>query len=211
MVITSAWSSGNSSILAASRTAMAMARMGKAPKFFLKTHRWGVPWVGVTFACIWIPLAYCTVSDSSTKVFGWLSAIVSSCALWGWGTICINALCLHYGLKAQGIDKSELPWAPPGQPYMGWIGLGMCIFVLLTNGFSIFVKHEFSAQEMVSAYASPVINILVFFGWKLYKRTKWVKSVDVPIRPWITQARNNPEPKPEPRPIWYRMLTFLWT
>lgn len=190
---------------------MTMARMGKAPKIFLKVHRWGVPWVGVTYACLWIPLAYTCVADSSTKVFSWLSSIVSSCALWGWLTICINALCLHYGMKKQNIARSELPWSPWGQPYLGWAGLGLCIFVLLTNGFSIFVKHEFSAQEMVSAYASPVINILIFTGWKLWKRTKWVKSEDVPIRPWIIQAQNNPEPEPKPQPKWLKALTFLWS
>lgn len=43
VVLTSAWSSGNSGLLSASRVLYGLAREGRAPKIFLRTNRMHVP------------------------------------------------------------------------------------------------------------------------------------------------------------------------
>ncbi|KAJ5632625.1 amino acid permease [Penicillium lividum] len=47
IVLTSAWSSGNSTLLSGSRILYGLAREGQAPKFLARTNRWGVPYMGV--------------------------------------------------------------------------------------------------------------------------------------------------------------------
>lgn len=81
VILTSAWSSGNSSLLAGSRILYSLARGGRAPKIFLKTNRWGVPWVSVTLFSLFICLAFMSLSDGANVAFGWLQDLVSAVSL----------------------------------------------------------------------------------------------------------------------------------
>jgi len=45
VVVTSAWSAGNSGMLTSSRALYGLAREGHAPKIFLRVNRFGIPWV----------------------------------------------------------------------------------------------------------------------------------------------------------------------
>ena len=54
VVLTSAWSSGNSGLLIGSRTLYGIAREGHAPKIFLRCNRWGIPYVAVVFIGMFI-------------------------------------------------------------------------------------------------------------------------------------------------------------
>jgi amino acid transporter len=56
IVITSAFSSGNGVLFLASRTLVGLAQDGFAPKFLLKTNRYGSPWIAVLISFILCPL-----------------------------------------------------------------------------------------------------------------------------------------------------------
>lgn len=58
VVLTSAWSSGNSGMLGSSRALYGLAREGHAPKVFLRVNRFGIPYVAVLFICCFISLGY---------------------------------------------------------------------------------------------------------------------------------------------------------
>lgn len=58
VVLTSAWSSGNSGMLGSSRSLYGLAREGHAPKIFLRVNRFGIPYVAVLFICCFIALGY---------------------------------------------------------------------------------------------------------------------------------------------------------
>jgi amino acid transporter len=51
VVLTSAWSASNQSILGGTRTLYGLALKGHAPRFFLWTTRWGVPYMCVLLSC----------------------------------------------------------------------------------------------------------------------------------------------------------------
>lgn len=142
VVLTSAWSAGNSGLFGASRTLYGIAREGRAPKIFLRTNRWGVPYVAVCFMSLFICLGYMTLSDSASIVFSWLQDLVSVSAIINWMIICIVYLRFYYGMKKQGIDRTELPWKGPLQPYAAWTSLIAFGILLFFGGYTVFIHNQ---------------------------------------------------------------------
>lgn len=65
VVLTSAWSSGNSGLLNSSRTLYGLAQEGRAFKIFKRTNRLGIPYVAVGFMSLFICLGYMTLVRNS--------------------------------------------------------------------------------------------------------------------------------------------------
>jgi yeast amino acid transporter len=74
VVLTSAFSAGNSGLLNSSRTLYGLALEGKAPKIFTRVSRFGIPYVAVIFMSLWIALGYMSLSNGASTVFAWLQA-----------------------------------------------------------------------------------------------------------------------------------------
>lgn len=110
VVITSAWSSGNQALLAGTRVLYSLALKGQAPRFFLRTTRWGTPWACVTTYVIFSFLAFMGLSSGATTVFYWFVSLVGCGILISWSCICFNHLRLRMALRVQGIDPRRLPW-----------------------------------------------------------------------------------------------------
>ncbi|WVR09274.1 hypothetical protein IAU60_006339 [Kwoniella sp. DSM 27419] len=130
-LITSAWSAGNADLYISSRCLYNMAHKGLVPKIFLKTHRYGTPWVAVlTMATIPL-LAYMTVSNSASTVFNWFVNLVAVMGLCEWMGICLAYIGFRRGMKAQGFDRSTLPYRHPLALFGAWFAL--IAFAIVTN------------------------------------------------------------------------------
>ncbi|KAJ3984621.1 amino acid permease/ SLC12A domain-containing protein [Lentinula detonsa] len=210
VVLTSAWSSGNSSMLGGSRTLYGLAREGHAPKFLLRTNRYGIPYICVSFISVFIALGYMTLQDSASIVFGWFQDLVSAAALVTWITICLVYLRFYYACKRQGIRRSELPWAAPFQPYAAWMGLLGFGLILLTGGFSVFIHGDWDTETFFSSYFNIPLIFLLYFGYKVIKKSKIVSLDEMPIRHYIDIANENPEPEEIPAKG-LQKLNILWT
>lgn len=209
VILTSAWSSGNASMLAGSRVLYGMAREGHAPRFFLKTNRYGIPWICVALYGAFIALAFLSLSDGANTAFSWLQDLVSVAALCNWIVICGVYLRFYYGMKKQGISRSELPWAAPLQPYLAWISFLAFILLLLTGGYATFIHGEWDIETFISSYLNIPILAVLYFGYKLVKKSKIVSLEEMPIRQFIDIANANPE-TPEPKKVGWHKYNFLW-
>ncbi|KIY48034.1 amino acid permease-like protein [Fistulina hepatica ATCC 64428] len=211
VVLTSAWSSGNSGMLGGSRSLYGIAREGHAPKVFLRVNRFGIPYVAVCFIGVFVSLGYLSCgSDSAAEVFGWLQDLVSAATFVNWIIICLVYLRFYYGLRAQGIDRKELPWAAPFQPYAAWIGLISFSILFLTAGFAVFIHDEWDTEVFFSAYFNMPLIFALYFGYKIVKRTKLVRYEDMPFQHFLQLARDNPEPRETPLKGWNK-LQILWS
>lgn len=213
LVLLSAFSSGNTSLLNGSRALTGLALDGNAPQFFTKTQRWGVPHYSIAFLAAFLPLAYVSVSESATVVFNYFVSVASSSALVEWMAICFTSGRLHRALKVQGIEKSRLPFIPWFQPYLAWYGFVGCFVICLTSGFTLFIGEglpNFTASGFLSAYAMPIINIIVFVSYKVLRKSKFVRAKDLPVEAWLAHWKANPE---EPLPTssgWRRLVAVFW-
>jgi len=169
----------------------------------------GIPWICVAWYGAFIALAYMSLSQGSNLVFSWLQDVVAVTTLCNWIVICGVYLRFFYSMKKQGISRSELPWAAPLQPYITWITFCFFILLLLTNGYTTFLRGHWSDETFVSSYFNIPFLIVLYFGFKWIKKTKIVALENMPIRPFIQTANENPEPPLAPKVGWHR-FNILW-
>ncbi|KAJ3493584.1 hypothetical protein NLG97_g4643 [Lecanicillium saksenae] len=209
VVVTSAWSAGNSAMLVGTRTLYGLALEGHAPKFFTRTNRFGVPWLSVSAVGSLMVLGFMTLSEGASVVFSWFQDLVSAASFVHWINIELVYLRFYYGCKKQGISRDELPWKGPLQPYGAWLALVSFSLLLLTGGFYVFIDGHWSAQSFVSAYFNIPLILVLYFGYKFWCGTKLVPLEEMPIRDFLEVARREPEDLP-PKPRGWRRLNVLW-
>ena len=104
--------------------------------------------------------------------------------------------------------------------YSSYAGLVMCLIILFTGGFRVFTKGNWDANSFVSSYLDIPLVIVFFFGWKLIKKTRWVRLDELPLRAIIEQAKERAhqaemEQQAEDalkgdRHRWLKYISWIW-
>jgi amino acid transporter len=110
VVLTSAFSASNQAMLSGTRILYGLALKNQAPKIFLRTTRYGIPYMCVLLQTAVATLAYMSLSSGALTVFYWLLNLTAAGVLVTWGVIALNHIRLHKALAYQGIAREELPW-----------------------------------------------------------------------------------------------------
>ncbi|TEY59631.1 hypothetical protein BOTCAL_0190g00200 [Botryotinia calthae] len=211
VVLTSAWSSGNSSMLGGTRILFGMAMHGHAPKLFTRVNRAGVPYIAAAMYALFMCLGYMTLSSTASTVFTWLQDLVSIATLVNWISILLVYLRFQAGCKKQGINRhTELPWAAPFQPYTTWVSLALFVILLFTGGYVTFIHSEWDTETFISSYLNIPLFLILFFGYKFYAKSKMISLEEMPIRGFLEIYQQNPEPEEEPKKGLGR-LNILWS
>ena len=111
IVITSAWSASNQSLLAGTRVLYGLALKGQAPKIFLRTTSWGTPYMCVLLFGVFMSLSFMSLSERAINVFWWLVRLTSAGVLVSWSSILLNHIRLRKAMDRQGIAYTRLPWS----------------------------------------------------------------------------------------------------
>ncbi|KAH8809306.1 AAT family amino acid transporter [Xylogone sp. PMI_703] len=180
VVLTSAWSAGNSFFYASSRVLYATALDGKAPRF-LTYEKFGVPYGCVAVTTALSCLVYLNVSNSSSEVFFWISNLSAVSTLIVWASISVTYIRFHQGMKYHGIPRSSLPFRVPFQPFLAYFSLCFCLIVAFFNGFDCFFPGRFSAKSFIPPYIDIPIFLGLFLGYKIVYKTKFVKLQDMDL------------------------------
>ncbi|KAI1264963.1 amino acid permease/ SLC12A domain-containing protein [Xylariaceae sp. FL1019] len=213
VVLTSAWSAGNSVLLWGSRILYGMAQEGRAPRIFTRTNRFGIPHYSVLFYGVFIGLAYLSLSSSASNAFDWLQDLVSISTLVDWIVITTVYLRFYYACRKQSISRDLLPWASPLQPYLTWWALSLQVLLLITGGFSTFIHGQWSTETFISSYINIPIFIALYFGFKVVKRSKILSLDEVPVRHFldIAQREEAAEEVDDGAKRKWAWLTILWS
>lgn len=174
IVLSSAFSAGNSFFYASTRVLYSTALDGKAPRF-LRYEKWGVPYACVAVTTALSCLVYLNVNNSSAEVFFWISNLSSVSTLIVWTSICITYVRFYQGMKHQGIPRNSLPFRAPFQPYLAWFAIIFSSTVAFFNGFDCFFPGKFSAKSFIPPYINIPIFASLFLGYKFVKKTKFVR------------------------------------
>lgn len=110
IVITSAWSSSNQALLAGTRVLYGLALKEQAPRIFLRTTKWGIPYVCVLLYTAFMFLAFMTLSNGALTVFYWFVDLTACGVLISWIAILTNHQRLILAMKKQGLPLTALPW-----------------------------------------------------------------------------------------------------
>ncbi|KAM5541211.1 hypothetical protein V8D89_005140 [Ganoderma adspersum] len=143
-------------------------------------------------------------TGSANTVFNWLANVTSVASLQSWVGMLFTYIrwyqgTVHYERKWKGDDSQEGKEARAqiarikrnrnwGQPYLAWYALALCLLVLFTNGWAVFVHNGWRIADLsgaeplntdvvsqfLSAYVPLPFFLLLTFGYKLIKQTEMI-------------------------------------
>ncbi|CAO3664782.1 hypothetical protein G6F70_006018 [Rhizopus microsporus] len=205
-------SAGNSGVYSSSRTLLALAEDGSAPRIFARVNRWGIPIWSVLATCTVGCLAFLTSLFKSGAVFNWLTALPSVAGLIVWVSISITHIRFRMGLKAQHISTSSLPYAAPFFPISDIFVIVVGCIVIAGQGYQTFLP-PIDPKNCVSAYLSVMFCIVLYFGHKLIKRPSFVKAAEMDFvtgtLKYDPMSIKEGESLDDDIPLWKRILNKL--
>ncbi|KIJ16508.1 hypothetical protein PAXINDRAFT_176227 [Paxillus involutus ATCC 200175] len=172
-------SASNSDLYIGSRTLYSLAVERKAPRIFAKVNRMGVSWPALILNTLVCFLTFLNASSSSCVAFGWFSNLIASFGAITWMCIVYTHIAFMRALKAQGIDRSTLPYKAPLQPFGSWFALWFTGLVLTFNGFSTFLP--FASSSFITSYIAIPIFIVLWAGYKVLFRTSTIRAAEVDL------------------------------
>ncbi|GAW17620.1 hypothetical protein ANO14919_070790 [Xylariales sp. No.14919] len=187
VMITAQFSSVNSAIYVASRSLVALAQQGRAPRFFAKTSKNGIPVRAIVFSNTLGLIALLNVASSPGKVFDYLVSISGAATFIAWAFIGITHLRIRKAWVLQGYSPDDLPYKALFHPYGTWFVVLLNLFLVFISGYSVFIGR-FAAVDFVFDYIVLVIFTLLYLFWKILKRTKFVSLAEVDL---VTGRREN--------------------
>lgn len=210
LVLSSAFSASNLSLVLTSRNLFALASKGQAPKIFLKTNKRGLPYYGVILTGLFLPLSFMSASSGSSTVFSWFQSLTSANLLIGWISISVAHICMQRALKAQGYTRDALPYKMPFADIGAYVSLVVFAILLITGGFPNFISGGFQISSFFSCYFSIAFFAVFYTSWKIWKKTKILNPVDVDLQTLFDNIELTPEEPAEPLRGW-KILTLLWS
>ena len=95
--------------------------------------------------------------------------------------VCVNYIFFHRALKAQGFSRTELPYRGYFQPYGTWVALIWLLGVEIFYGYAVFLKGRWDIGSFFSDYTMAFLAIATFVGWKICKRTRFVRPQEADL------------------------------
>ncbi|KAL4862835.1 hypothetical protein BDV12DRAFT_190109 [Aspergillus spectabilis] len=168
LIMTSVLSAGNNVIFSAARTLHGMALDGKAPRFFSKCNKYGLPYYAVIAALCFCFLSLLQIGNASSTVLNWFVGICTASYLLNYLGTVITYLHFYYTMQKQGIDRSTLPYRGFLQPYAAWYALIGTLLMTLILGYTVFINGNWDTTTFFTSYTMVGLFIIV-------KRTKYVR------------------------------------
>ncbi|KAJ5380513.1 uncharacterized protein N7496_002941 [Penicillium cataractarum] len=176
LLVTSIFSAGNAYTYYGTRSLYGLSLQGQAPKVLRRCTKAGVPIYCLCIVIIFPFLAFLNVSSGSAQVLTWLTNIITAAQVIDYIIICVTYLFFYRALRAQGVDRRTLPYYGYFQPYSAWIGLIWMTCVVCCYGYSTFLPGKFTVGDFFTYYTMVLAAPVLFFGWKIIKRTKFIKA-----------------------------------
>lgn len=181
VIITSAFSSGNSYVYMATRSLYSLAVAGSAPRLFTKCTKGGVPYMALIATCPWLLLAYMNVATAAGTVFDWFINLTNTAGFTSW--VCCSIIYIRFRKARMSQGVHDLTWTSRLQPYASYVcGVAFTILCLL-NGFGVFIKGNWSTNTFLTSYLGLPIFFAIYFGHRVYHwRDRWAyKPEDIDI------------------------------
>ena len=149
-----------------------------APKFFGRTNRWGVPYIGVIFTSLFGLLAFLNVSNDGTTVFNWLMNISALAGMISWCFITAAHLRFMDILKSRNIPRSSLPFKANFGPITAWITEFFLVLIVFIQGYSVF--FDFTVSDFFALYVSLIMVVVFWIVAQLtyYRNEPWLIPCD---------------------------------
>ncbi|KAK3191601.1 hypothetical protein K4F52_002416 [Lecanicillium sp. MT-2017a] len=209
IIVLSAWSAGNSFLYIASRALYSLALSGNAPAIFARCTKSGIPYYAVGASSVLSVLSYMNLGSTGSVVFNWLVNIVNTGAFQSWICCCIIYIRFRKAVEVQGV---RVTYRSRFQPWASWVSGITFTFLLLLNGFKVFVKGHWDTATFITSYIGIVVFALLYLGHKftIGRNDPWAIPLDkVDLHSGLEDVLAAELP-PEPRRKWYDAWRILF-
>jgi yeast amino acid transporter len=183
LVLMSAFSAGNSYCYCASRSLFGLALEGKAPGIFTECTRNGVPIYCVLLTLLLSLLSFLQVSNNAAIVLQWFVNLVTASQLINFSVMCYTYIAFRRAYLSQYGSSDFLPYKPLlPQPYAAWYGLAGCFIMTFVGGYTVFIDDNWDIPTFLFSYTMIGVFPELFVGWKVLKKTRWLKPGEVELR-----------------------------
>ncbi|KAL2137488.1 hypothetical protein VTI28DRAFT_9463 [Corynascus sepedonium] len=182
MVLTAAFSAGNSYVYCASRSLYGMALEGKAPRLFLRCTKKGVPIYAVGLVLLIALLAFLQVSNDAAVVLQWFVNLVTASQVINFSVMSVTYLRFHAALKAQGVDRRSLPYRAMLQPYAAWYALAGTFVMTFVSGYMVFLPGNWDVPTFLFSYTMIIICPILYIVWKFVHKTKIYSPEEIDLK-----------------------------
>lgn len=179
LMVTSIFSAGNTYTYCATRSLYGLALEGRAPKFLRYCTRNGVPIFAFCVVMCFPLLSFLSVSSGSSKVLTWLVNLITAGGVIDYIVMSTTYIFFYRACKAQGLDRRTFPYTGWFQPYCAYIGVTFMTIVVLFYGYSSFTPWD--VGTFFSFYTMVLVAPVLFVGWKLIKRTRFVSATEADL------------------------------
>lgn len=179
VIVTSVISAGNHALFAGTRLLYSLSIDRHAPQVFAKLNRNKVPWVAVLATSLIAGLCFGASFIGAGQLWTWLQNLVGVSNQIAWVSIGITSLRFRAAVKLQG-KEHLLPFKNWTYPWGPWICVVLNIFIILVQGWSSF-SPKFAAVDFVSYYLELAVMLVMYVGWKVFKKTKIVGLAEMDL------------------------------
>ncbi len=177
VILTSVISSANSWLYAASRMLFGMAKEGHAPKVFAKTNTSnGVP-IYAILATVAIGLLAFLTSIFGTEIYFYLVAASGLSGFLAWIGIAICHFRFRRAFIKQGHKLSELGYHAKWFPIGPIIALILSIIIVIGQITTV----TMNAQSIITTYLALPLFLILYFSYKIVKKTKLIPLEEVDL------------------------------
>jgi amino acid transporter len=124
-------------------------------------------------------LSFLQLSSSSSQVLTWLINLLTAAAIIDYIVMCLTYIWFYRACKAQGFDRSKLPYKGWFQPWSAVIGLLWMVMVVTCYGYTSFTPWD--VTTFFTHYTMVLFGITTFAGWKLFKHTRLLRPDELDL------------------------------
>ncbi|KAF5657051.1 amino-acid permease inda1 [Fusarium heterosporum] len=186
VILSSVLSLGIASVYGGSRTLLALAQQGFAPKIFTWVDRAGRPLPSVAFIIAFGCLAFLNLDAAGPVIFDWLLALSGLAMLVCWGSICLAHIRFRAAWKYNGHTLDEIPFQAIGGVWGSWLGLAFVVVILIAQFYVAIVapvgeSGMGTAEDFFMQYLGLPIVLAFWAGGYIWKRTSWISIEKIDI------------------------------
>lgn len=160
------------------------------------------------------------VHSGSGKVFNWFANMTSVAGLLTWFGISVTYIRFYTGMKVQGIDRSNLPFASRLQPYAAWYATISCLIICLVgvsadtfhsqldidpncltqfSGWQVFLRGNWTTADFITSYLPVAAFPILYIGARFWKRSRPVSASEMDFYTGIAEIESNTYDEPPPK------------
>ncbi|KAK0523997.1 histidine permease [Tilletia horrida] len=190
VILLSVFSVGISSVYAASRTLVALAEFGQAPRVCGRIDARGRPLVAIAISLASGCLGFLQYASDAEDIFRWLLALSGLATIFTWLTIGVGHLRFRRAWERQGHKLEELPFRARTGTAGSMLAIGMNVLILVFHFYTAAwpigqdaIDGEQRAKSFFQAYlAAPFVLLFYATGKLLFRESTLVKLEDIDLQ-----------------------------